>query len=347
MVDTTTSRFGFVAGGTTPTDGFQDANTALMLKVFSGEVLKVFDQKQITKDMVRSRKLSGAKEATFPIMGTASANFHEPGVDISDPSNALLNSIDHAEKVIRVDYPLVAPVFVSEWDEAINHYETRSEYSHQLGEALATTWDNLLLRVMASADGAAATVTGSHAGASVDLDSAAAGATEFIDAVFTAKQTFDERDVPMSERFLLVPPAWEIELIRSDSKLIDRDFSPSNGSYAAATVGRMAGMTIVVSNHIPWGKYDGTTGTGGPSNTGGLKNSDYAVTTDLKIEALAVQKQAVGQVNLWDMEVQHQYSALHQGSFLISRMSCGSALLRPECCVPIKNTAAGAVQGPQ
>ena len=250
-----------------------------------------------------------------------------------------MQEIQHAEKTILIDYPLVAPVFMSEFDEAINHYETRAEYAHQLGQALANKWDKLLLRVMSKCGDASATVTGSFAGYEIDHNNASYSVGNFIDDVFEAKQKFDERNVPMEDRFLVVPPAWEIALIKADSKLIDRDFSPGNGSYARATIGRMAGMTIVTSNHVP---FDAAA----PGAEAGQKNSSYAGAEALKVQALAVTPEAVGQVSLWDMEVQSQYSALHQGTFLMARMACGADILKPECCIPIINTAAGAVQGP-
>lgn len=326
MVQTTVSRLGAIEGGDNTA---ADANTALMLKVFSGEVLKVFDEKQVAKDMVRTRRISGAKEAQFPIMGVASAGYHLPGSDLSDPATGLLSEIEHNERVIKIDYPLVSPVFISEFDEALNHYETRAEYAHQLGESLANTWDRLLLRVLSSCGTAVAAVEGEAPGSIVTLGgSGNPTVTHFIDAVFEAKQKFDENDTPLAERFLIIPPAWEIALIRSDDKLIDRDYSPSNGSYAAATVGRMAGMTIVTSNHVPSGALTVT-------NSSGLKGSDYNISSTTVYSALAVQKQAIGSVSLWDMEVQHQYSALHQGTFLIARIACGAGVLKPSCCIPI------------
>ena len=339
MVSTTVSRLG-ADRGANGASGFADENYALLLKIFSGEVLRVFDEKQIARDMVRSRRISGAKEAQFPIIGTAAAGYHEPGKDISDPSVGLMQEIQHAERTILIDYPLVAPVFMSEFDEAINHYETRSEYAHQLGQSLANKWDKLLLRVMSKCGDATATVTGTYDGHEIDQNSTSYTVANFIDHVFDAKQKFDERNVPMENRFLIVPPAWEIALIKSDNKLLDRDYNPDpNGSYSRATVGRMAGMTIVTSNHVP---FDSSA----PGAESGQKNSSYAGTEALKVQALAVTPEAVGQVSLWDMEVQSQYSALHQGTFLMARMACGADILKPECCIPIINTASGAVQGP-
>lgn len=334
MVDTTVSRLGAI-GGANGANQHADDNALMLLKVFSGEVLKVFDTKQVARDMVRSRRLSGAKEAQFPIMGTTAAGFHLPGTDLSSVGTGLLNEIQHAERVIKVDYPLVSPVFVSDWDEALNHYEIRSEYAHQMGESLANTWDQLLLRVMTSCGTATGLVTGEQNGSFGNIGLTPTVAA-FIEAVFDAKLVMDQKNVPMDDRFLIIPPAWEVALIRSDDKLLDRDFSPSNGSYAAATVGRMAGMTIVTSNHIPDGNPMAIV------NKTGLKNSDYDHDGITSYAAIACQRSAVGSVSLWDMEVQHQYSALHQGSFLISRMSCGAGVLKPSACVPIKGAQAPA-----
>lgn len=334
MVNTTSSRLGASEGAAT--NWYDPANQALMLKVFSGEVLEVFDRKQVLKDLVRTRRLSGAKEAQFPIIGTAAAGYHQPGSDISDPTNGLMQEIEHAEKIIKVDYPLVAPVFISEWDEALNHYEVRSEYAHQLGQALANKWDKLLFRVFDAAGSAAATVPGTYAGHTITQTGTTFSVSDMLDHIFAAKQKMDERDVPMDGRVLVVPPAWEIGLVKDDAanKLIDRDYSIDNGSYARAVIGRVAGFTLLTSNNLPWDASAGTA-------ENGQLNGSYQPTTQIKMEALAMHPEAVGQVTLWDMEVQTQYSALHQGTFVMSRLACGADVLRPECSVPIVSNISG------
>lgn len=335
MADTTSSRLGASLGAATPFDNAD--NQELMLKVFSGEVLEVFDRKQVLKDLVKTRRLTGAKEAQFPIIGTASAGYHAPGQDISAStgSGGLMQEIQHAEKIVKVDYPLVAPVFISEWDEALNHYEVRSEYAHQLGQALANKWDKLLFRVFDAAGSGTATVPGTFAGKTL-TNTGATGYTvsNFLDHVFEAKQTMDERDVPMEGRVLVVPPAWEIALIKDQSaeKLIDRDYSIDNGSYARAVIGRVAGFTLITSNNMPFEAS-------APGAESGQLNGSYQMTSAIKMEALAFHPDAVGQVTLWDMEVQTQYSALHQGTFVMSRLACGADVLRNECAIPIVSTS--------
>ena len=345
MANTTSSRLGASLGATAPFDHAD--NQELMLKVFSGEVLEVFDRKQVLKDLVKTRRLTGAKEAQFPIIGTASAGYHAPGQDISASTGngGLMQEIQHAEKIVKVDYPLVAPVFISEWDEALNHYEVRSEYAHQLGQALANKWDKLLFRVFDAAGSGSASVPGTYAGHTItNSDATGYSTADFLAHIFEAKQKMDERDVPMEGRVLCVPPAWEIALIKDDAanKLIDRDYSIDNGSYARAVIGRVAGFTLITSNNMPF-EDSGEE----PGAESGQLNGSYQGDTAIKMEALAFHPDAVGQVTLWDMEVQTQYSALHQGTFVMSRLACGADVLRNECAIPIVSTAASKnVPGP-
>jgi len=335
MADTTSSRLGASLGAAT--NWYDGANQALMLKAFSGEVLEVFDRKQVLKDLVKTRRLTGAKEAQFPIIGTAAAGYHQPGQDISAStgSGGLMQEIQHAEKIVKIDYPLVAPVFISEWDEALNHYEVRSEYAHQLGQALANKWDKLLFRVFDAAGGGVASVPGTYAGKTITNALASNyTVTKFLDHVFEAKQTMDERDVPMEGRVLVVPPAWEIALVKDQNaeKLIDRDYSIDNGSYARAVIGRVAGSTLITSNNMPFEAS-------APGVENGQLNGSYQMDAAIKMEALAFHPDAVGQVTLWDMEVQTQYSALHQGTFVMARLACGADVLRNECAIPIVSTS--------
>ena len=91
-----------------------DAN-AMFLKVFSGEVLQVFEEANVMMPLHTVRTISSGKTAQFPVMGTASAKYHTPGesilgsgLDSSGSDGVLdeakyLSKVKHAERTISID----------------------------------------------------------------------------------------------------------------------------------------------------------------------------------------------------------------------------------------------------
>ena len=115
-----------------------DAN-ALFLKVFSNEVLSTFARENQMLGMTTVRNISSGKSAQFPVTGTVSASYHTAGNEI------LGQAIKHNEKVINIDDMLIADAFVAEIEELKNHYDVRSIYSKEMGQALANRVDKHLL----------------------------------------------------------------------------------------------------------------------------------------------------------------------------------------------------------
>jgi hypothetical protein len=59
--------------------------------------------------------------------------------------------IQQDEKVITIDDLLIADTFIARIDEAMSQFEVRSEYSRQMGDALAQTYDRNLLSLAVKA----------------------------------------------------------------------------------------------------------------------------------------------------------------------------------------------------
>ena len=133
-------------------------STALFLKKFAGEVLTVFDEKNIMKPLHTIRTITKGKSAQFPVIGTAQAGYYTPGSDITNASDnavttgdgaasAGLNQFKQTEQLIHIDKVLMASTFIASIDELVSHFDVRSPYSHQLGEALANQFDKNVLKV--------------------------------------------------------------------------------------------------------------------------------------------------------------------------------------------------------
>ena len=88
--------------------------SALFLKKFAGEVMTVFDEKNIMKPLHTIRTISKGKSAQFPIIGTAAAGYYTPGTDIlsvqtaGDGSKGGLNHFKQTETLIHIDKLLMS-----------------------------------------------------------------------------------------------------------------------------------------------------------------------------------------------------------------------------------------------
>jgi len=303
--------------------GLTGATDALFLKVFSGEVMSTFNANTVMKEKTRIRSISNGKSAQFPAIGKTIAEYHTAGAEI------LGNTIEHGEKVITIDDMLIANTFISNIDEAKNHYSVRSEYSKQMGQALSQTYDRNLLSMAVKAardpSGLGAGVAGQGNASSENLGTLTPSISQIVTGIYDAAAALDERNVPETERYVIVSPTVYYGLVQED-KLINRDFG-QNGSYSDGTVLNVAGMTIVKSNNMA---VDHTTATGVPDF-----NSKYAVdATDAR--ALVIQRQALGTVQLMDMATEMEYDIRRQGTLAVSKMAVGHGVLRPECIIELR-----------
>lgn len=297
---------------------------ALFLKIFSGEVLTIFEAENVTMNRTQVRAIQSGKSAQFPVMGRASAFYHTPGNEI------LGGVVKHNEKIITIDDLLISPVFIADIDEAKNHYDVRSHYSTETGRVLAQTWDKHVLQVGVLA---ARTVTGnipgeSPAGTVITEDVAG----DFDDteklaaALTTAAQRMDEKNVPEQDRVAYLKPAAYWRLVNND-KLISKDYSANGGDRAAGFIPRVAGIEIVKTNNLPSTNVTASTVEGG--------SRDSYVGDFSKTEALVMHRSAVGTVKLLDLSTRMDYDPRRLGHQIVSKFAVGHGVLRPEAAVEI------------
>ena len=326
MTNATASRLGLVNNTGT-------AYEALFLKVFSGEVLTSFSENNVFSDALHTvRTISSGKSAQFPVTGTASAAYHTPG-------NLLTGgAILHNEKVINIDDLLIAQTFVANIDELMNHYDVRNIYASELGKALAKTYDQNVAKCIANASRASTTLTGGSGGTVLTLASgntATANVTgdELAAAIYDIAQAFDERDIPKTDRFVVLPPAEYYKLPEGATRTISTDYNPGgNGSYASGNVQQIAGMPVIMSNNVPQSNVGSN-----PSGSNNTYSGD-----DSKTIGLVFHKSAVGTVKLLDMTTEMSgadYSVMYQGTLMVAKYALGHGTLRPEAAATIKLSA--------
>ena len=333
MANATVSRLGLVNNSGTDFD-------ALFLKVFSGEVLTAFARNNVFNEALHTvRTITSGKSAQFPVTGTATAAYHTPGTPLVGANQILAN-----EKIISIDDLLISQAFVSDLEELKNHYDVRSTYADELGKALARRYDQNVAKVIGNASRASTTLTGGSGGieevmASGKTTSANVSGDDLVGAIYDIAQAFDERDIPPTDRFCVLPPAEYYKLAESATRTVNADFNPGgNGSFAQGNVQFVAGIPIIKSNNVPQ-----TNKAPGASDTNELagSNNTYAG-DDSKTIGLVFHKSAVGTVKLMDMTTEisgSDYGIMYQGTLMVAKYALGHGILRPECAATIKLAA--------
>ena len=304
---------------------------ALFLKVFSGEVLTAFERASVTQgaDMVRS--ISNGKSASFPVMGRIDASYHTPGTEITG------SDVNHNEKVITINDLLVSSAFLSNIEEAKNHWDVRSAYSSEIGRALAFQKDKHVLQTIGQAAQGSANITGGDAGTvltntGIASGTAATAANAMIDSLFDAASNLDSHYVPKEGRKAFIR-LEEYYKLANATNAVNIDFSGgANGGVAEGKVMRVAGIELIptahfVSSNVNSGVDQGSATQGG-SNPQAVDLSNYV--------CLVSHPSAAGTVQLMNLATEMEYDIRRQGTLMVAKYAMGHGVLRPEAAVGIK-----------
>jgi len=311
MSNATVSDIGQIAGS--------GDTKALFLKVFSGEVITAFETANSTLDKHVIRTISSGKSAQFPVMGKATASYHTSGNEITG------GSITHNERVISIQDLLIAPLFVSEIDELMNHYDVRSQYAKEMGVALSNTMDKHVYQTIINAARAAAASPQAAGVALTDADFATSGSSAAA-TIYQAAQKLDEADVPEDDRYAAVSPAVYYNLVQETS-VINRDFG-GQGSYADGKVLKVAGINVIKTNNLPSTNITSGVLDGSDGNLGG----NFSTTL-----AAVWHKSCVGTVKLMDLSTEMERDIRRQGTLMVGKYAMGHGVLRPEAAIEIKS----------
>lgn len=289
-------------------------NQALLLKLFSGEVLNSFNAATAFKERHTVRQISQGKSASFPATGQITAAYHTPGTQLVG------TPVAHNERVITIDDLLVANVMIADIEDAKRHYDVRSEYTKQMGEALAKTFDINVARTGILAARAAATITGLPGGTVIAGGAAIKTTSSLIKtALFAAAQKFDENNVSSTDRFAFLKPQ-AYYTAAADTTLINKDWN-GDGSFRDGTIGTVAGIQLVKTNHLP----DTNVATGPTKYQGNF----------LTTAMLIMNRGAVGTVKLMDLSMESERLILWQSTAMVAKMAVGTGILRPECAIEV------------
>jgi hypothetical protein len=315
---------------------------ALFLKVFAGEVLSVFEEANVMMPLHQVRTITSGKSAQFPAVGTATATYHTPGESVletddgaSPADTKYLSKFAHSEIVVSINDLLLSSAFIANIDEAKNHYDVRSEYTRQMGFALANQADRTLL--IAGCIGARAATDrfggSAYLGSKIDISAGASvGAvlgTDIVDGLFAAAETLDEKDVPGTDRYCVLSPNAYYKIVNENKDAINRDYgNDGNGSTASGMVMSVAGIRILKSNHLPTADYVA------PSGEKNLSNTNFTSAGN-RTQGLVFHRSAIGTVKLLDLAVESEYQIERQGTLMVAKYAMGHKTLRNEALVEL------------
>ena len=320
-------------------------NRALFLKQFSGEVLTAFEEKNIAMPLHRVRTIKNGKSAQFPSIGTTTAAYHTAGEVIFG------GSVPASEITVTVDDLLVSSAFIARIDEAMNHYDVRSIYSSEMGNALANAADrNIFSTIYEAATGSgngdqqAQWVNADFAGLSngstgvagkIDLKTPASedaashipSGQEVVDGIIKSLEIFDKHDVT-GEKYCVLNPETYYILLKSDTTAINRD-TGGNGSVATGQVPTVGGVKIFMSNHLPIAAQSTPT----PSGTNEANRATAYASRDGDLRGLIFTKDAAATVKLLDLGVESEYQIDRQGTLMVAKYAMGHNVLRNKSAI--------------
>lgn len=318
---------------------YSDDNTAMFLKLFAGEVLTAFEERNIMLPLTRQKTISNGKSSQFPVTGTAQANYFQPGTDILTDQNGdsadYLSNIKVAEKIIKIDDLLISSVFINDLDEAMSHYNYRGPFTVELGRALANKLDKNIIKMVykaGSTTGLADPMLNGMGNVDLGADSTASITTaNLVDAFYSVAQKMDEGDISPEGRWAVLEPELYYRLIQSGGTggvVINRDFTGggANGSIQSGTVMEVAGVRVYKSNHIKDVRAEGD------MSATALKgeNNDYKANFSL-MGGIFGNEECVGTLKLKDISMEQEYLINRQGDLVVAKMAMGHGVLRANC----------------
>lgn len=298
---------------------------ALALKVFSGETLTAFERTSVTNGRMLERTITSGKSAQFPAFGRTTAHYLKAGENLDDKRE----NIQQNERTIHIDGLLTADTLIFDLDEFIAHYDFRSPYAAELGNALAISHDASVLAEMAKeALNSKENVAGNGKGGvlEAELDSGIVGINNqtghaIYDILLQAKAAMSKNYVPVSDRYAFVDPEFHAALA-SSVDFLNRDFGAS-ANILEGNVIRLAGFDIIECPHLT---------RGGDDNANVMQGEGHAFPAEYKDKHPIIigHKTSTGVLRLKNLSMEQARRPEYQADQLIAKMAVGIGGLRPE-----------------
>lgn len=300
-----------------------DAERALYLKMFAGEVLTAFPEYTIFIDKHRVKQSTNGKSAQYPLIGRMpAAEYHTPGEEILGQEAPL------SERVITIDRLLISHLFVDNLDEKLAHFEARGELSRNMAIRLSQTYDNHVGRnIILAANTTTAIATDSTLSGSKITDAELGSATAatkmaaWMEQLFYSRELMDGKWVNDGTLWCAVKPSNYYFLIQqamaSGYSLLDTRIG-GNGSISQGKITDVAGCQLISFPGLPTADYSA---------------EDFHAINCSNTVAIVWTKGAVGTVKAFDIGVETEYQVSRQGTLVVAKYAMGHGVLQPECAI--------------
>lgn len=306
-----------------------DSDRALFEKKMQTDVLRFFQSTNIAKELVTRKTIENGKSASFPVVGNATASYHEVGVELDG------TTIKATEREITIDKVLEAHCYVPDIDEAMVHYDANSAYNESIGRALGKKYDEDLFRQIAIA-----------ANIIDDASALAAGLLAFDDDIYTTVTTFA---VALDE---LIGSKVYAKIVEMITQWVDKDIvgepvivlkpapyyallnNPANTGMTwandeASQSGRVPmvlGKRVLTSPHIPTADDSANTAV----------STKYRANFT-KTVGLMFSKEAVGALELMSLSFRSDYVPTRLSTLLVGKMLVGFGILNHQAAMVLKS----------
>lgn len=307
----------------------------LFLTQFGGEVLKAYRRSRKTLGRHIERTIESGKAAEFPIMGRKAAKYLAPGKSLDD----IRSAEKQTSKKILIDGLLTSDCLITDIDDAMNHYDIRSEYSYQIGEALAMAADGGVIAEIAKlavANTEALPGLGKGGIVSRDVEGGMSSESEALGKAVIAmllevKTKMSKNYVPIEGRVCYMTPVCMNALVAAKDA-INKEFG-AVATIVDAQVTRVAGLDIVEVPDLTVGGADATDILQGD---GHVFPAAYAA----KCGFVVGHRSTVGTLTLRSFQLEHARRIERQADHIVGKYAIGHGGLRPEAAfIGVINTA--------
>ncbi|QHJ79945.1 MAG: hypothetical protein [Caudoviricetes sp.] len=314
---------------------------ALFLKVFGGEVITAFTRTSVTMNRHMVRSIQSGKSAQFPVLGRTKAFYLQAGENMDDKRK----DMKHTEKVIHIDGLCVSDVLIYDIEDAMNHYDVRSEYTAQLGEALALAADGAVLAEMVklcnlpTASNENIKGLGEASVLAIGEQSALTDQVELGKAIIAqltlARARLTTNYVPAADRTFYTTP--------DNYSAILAALMPNAANYAAlidperGSIRNVMGFEVVEVPHLTIGgagddyPEEGEVPANQKHGFPATASGDVRVAMD-NVVGIFNHRSAVATVKLKDMNLERARRANYKADQIIAAYAMGHGGLRPEAC---------------
>ena len=248
---------------------------ALAIEKFDSTVHTTVQKESITAGVFTKKPLVGTDTMSNSAMGNPILQKVEPG---KEPAG---QPIEVGKMIVQVKTPIIARVTEPMLAAIQDHLDIKSRTPANFGKKIAKHEDEVMfVQVVKSALYEHDTIVPIHPptagttksgkgtggilkmGTNIPLNSIGdeTDPDKLDVAIMAFHQGLAEADLdPTTEGFLYMAPAQYFALLKSD-KIINTDYSDGNGNYANATVAKVSGIRLKMTNRLPQAQNDASAG---------------------------------------------------------------------------------------